>query len=213
MGCRDPWGLVAGPDFGIRLVNQKALVEQSVDSCGGRCLATVVQSRSPQCGDQLQFAVYGVPVTHRPGFRFIDQCPQIRRHASSAPAPRVAVALSRPPASRWASESNQYATQSVSTSATFYSQLLGQNLKRDECHLVITLTDKPTMRSHAYSLLRTIMASAVNDELIDANPCRLVGAGRAKRTHCSWRRPRLTRRNTMTTTTRRESQSLFHYLV
>lgn len=46
-----------------------------------------------------------------------------------------------------------------------------------------TLVDKPTMRSHAYSLLRTIMASAVNDELIDANPCRIVGAGRAKRVH------------------------------
>ena len=46
-----------------------------------------------------------------------------------------------------------------------------------------TLTDKPTMRSHAYSLLRTIMASAVNDELIDANPCRIVGAGRANRVH------------------------------
>ncbi|WP_445169879.1 tyrosine-type recombinase/integrase [Mycolicibacterium sp. Dal123E01] len=46
-----------------------------------------------------------------------------------------------------------------------------------------TLADKPTMRSHAYSLLRTIMASAVNDELIDANPCRIVGAGRSKRVH------------------------------
>lgn len=46
-----------------------------------------------------------------------------------------------------------------------------------------TLEDRPTMRSHAYSLLRTIMASAVVDELIDANPCRIVGAGRAKRVH------------------------------
>ncbi|BBU23287.1 prophage integrase [Mycobacterium xenopi] len=46
-----------------------------------------------------------------------------------------------------------------------------------------TLVDRPTMRSHAYSLLRTIMGSAVNDELIDANPCRIVGAGRAKRVH------------------------------
>ncbi len=46
-----------------------------------------------------------------------------------------------------------------------------------------TLTDRPTMRSHAYSLLRTIMASAVNDELIDANPARIVGAGRTKRVH------------------------------
>ncbi len=46
-----------------------------------------------------------------------------------------------------------------------------------------TLTDKPTMRSHSYSLLRTIMAGAVNDEIIDANPCRIVGAGRSKRVH------------------------------
>lgn len=46
-----------------------------------------------------------------------------------------------------------------------------------------TLTDKPTMRSHAYSLLRTIMGSAVIDEMIDANPCRITGAGRAKRVH------------------------------
>lgn len=46
-----------------------------------------------------------------------------------------------------------------------------------------TLADRPTLRSHAYSLLRTVMASAVNDELIDANPCRIVGAGRAKRVH------------------------------
>lgn len=46
-----------------------------------------------------------------------------------------------------------------------------------------TLADRPTMRSHTYSLLRTIMGSAVNDELIDANPCRIVGAGRARRVH------------------------------
>lgn len=46
-----------------------------------------------------------------------------------------------------------------------------------------TLIDRPTMRSHAYSLLRTIMGSAVTDELIDANPCRITGAGRAKRVH------------------------------
>ena len=47
----------------------------------------------------------------------------------------------------------------------------------------VTLADRPTMRSHAYSLLRTIMNSAVNDELIESNPCRIVGAGRAKRAH------------------------------
>jgi integrase len=44
-----------------------------------------------------------------------------------------------------------------------------------------TLVDKPTMRSHSYSLLRTIMASAVNDELLDANPCRIAGASTVTR--------------------------------
>lgn len=46
-----------------------------------------------------------------------------------------------------------------------------------------TLVDRPTMRGHAYSLLRTIFTSAVNDELVEANPCRIVGAGRSKRVH------------------------------
>ena len=46
-----------------------------------------------------------------------------------------------------------------------------------------TLADKPTMRSHAYSLLRTIMGSAVTDELRNDNPCRITGASRAKRVH------------------------------
>jgi integrase len=44
-----------------------------------------------------------------------------------------------------------------------------------------TLANKPTMRAHAYSLLRTIFASAVNDELVQANPCRITGAGRTVR--------------------------------
>jgi integrase len=43
------------------------------------------------------------------------------------------------------------------------------------------LADKPTMRAHSYSLLRTIMTTAVADELIDHNPCRIRGAGKAKR--------------------------------
>ncbi|MGV9827307.1 tyrosine-type recombinase/integrase [Gordonia sp. NPDC003429] len=43
------------------------------------------------------------------------------------------------------------------------------------------LPDAPTMRAHAYSLLRTIMTSAYNAELITANPCRVEGAGSARR--------------------------------
>jgi integrase len=47
----------------------------------------------------------------------------------------------------------------------------------------ITLVDRPTLRSHAYSLLSSILGSAVRDELIAANPCRIVGAGRTQRVH------------------------------
>jgi integrase len=64
-----------------------------------------------------------------------------------------------------------------------YRQLVAIKPKDVRAWYEVTLTDRPTMRSHAYSLLRTIMASAVNDEVIDANPARIVGAGRAKRVH------------------------------
>lgn len=46
-----------------------------------------------------------------------------------------------------------------------------------------TLVDKPTMRAHSYDLMKTIMASAIADELVDANPCRIRGAGSSKRVH------------------------------
>lgn len=46
-----------------------------------------------------------------------------------------------------------------------------------------TLVHAPTMRAHTYDLLRTIMGSAVNEDLIDANPCRIPGAGSARRVH------------------------------
>ncbi len=41
----------------------------------------------------------------------------------------------------------------------------------------------PTANAHAYGLLRTIMNTAIEDELIEANPCRIRGAGRAKVQH------------------------------
>lgn len=39
-----------------------------------------------------------------------------------------------------------------------------------------TLVDKPTMRRHAYQLLHAICATAVDDELLVSNPCRIKGA-------------------------------------
>jgi integrase len=43
------------------------------------------------------------------------------------------------------------------------------------------LPDHPTRRAHAYALLRTILNTAVEEDLIAANPCRIKGAGQAKR--------------------------------
>lgn len=39
----------------------------------------------------------------------------------------------------------------------------------------------PTRRAHAYSLLRAIFTTAVADDLVPANPCRVRGAGSSKR--------------------------------
>lgn len=44
-----------------------------------------------------------------------------------------------------------------------------------------TDTTKPTMRAHAYALLRTIFSTAVADDLVPTNPCRVTGAGTTKR--------------------------------
>lgn len=43
--------------------------------------------------------------------------------------------------------------------------------------------EHPTRRAHAYSLLRTILASAVTEDLIPSNPCHIRGAGNSKRVH------------------------------
>jgi integrase len=45
------------------------------------------------------------------------------------------------------------------------------------------LPGKPTMRARTYALLRAILATAVSDELIDASPCRIRGAGQTQRVH------------------------------
>jgi integrase len=39
----------------------------------------------------------------------------------------------------------------------------------------------PTQRAHAYSQLRTILNTALADDMIPANPCRVRGAGQSKR--------------------------------
>lgn len=44
-----------------------------------------------------------------------------------------------------------------------------------------TPRDRPTQRAHAYGLLRTILATATDDELIPRNPANIRGAGSAKR--------------------------------
>jgi integrase len=44
------------------------------------------------------------------------------------------------------------------------------------------LTDKPTLRRHAYQLLHAICATAVTDELLSRNPCMIKGATAVKNT-------------------------------
>jgi integrase len=44
-------------------------------------------------------------------------------------------------------------------------------------------TEHATRRAHAYALLRTILGSAVTENLIPANPCHIRGAGNSKRVH------------------------------
>jgi integrase len=41
----------------------------------------------------------------------------------------------------------------------------------------------PTLRAHAYGLLRAILSTAVSDGILQANPCHIRGAGAAKRVH------------------------------
>lgn len=48
-------------------------------------------------------------------------------------------------------------------------------------HAKLRAETGPTMRAHAYSLLRTILNTAVADDIIAANPCRVRGAGQSKR--------------------------------
>lgn len=40
---------------------------------------------------------------------------------------------------------------------------------------------RPTQRAHAYSLLRSIRSTAVDDEIVRVNPCRIKGAGSTRR--------------------------------
>jgi integrase len=50
-------------------------------------------------------------------------------------------------------------------------------------HAKLAADKTPTIRAHAYGLLRTIMAAAASDGRISANPCVIRGAGSAKRVH------------------------------
>ena len=49
------------------------------------------------------------------------------------------------------------------------------------------LPGKPAMRAQTYPLLRTIFNTALANELVDANPCRVRGAGSTTRQRRSGR--------------------------
>lgn len=48
-------------------------------------------------------------------------------------------------------------------------------------HASLRSATGPTQRAHSYSLLRTIFHSAVAEDVAEANPCRVPGAGQSKR--------------------------------
>lgn len=48
-------------------------------------------------------------------------------------------------------------------------------------HAQLAKTTGPTARAHSYALLRTICNTAIADDLIGANPCRIRGGGVSKR--------------------------------
>jgi integrase len=50
-----------------------------------------------------------------------------------------------------------------------------------EWHAGLSTETGPIQRARAYALLRTILSTAVADEVIEANPCRVRGAGSVKR--------------------------------
>jgi integrase len=78
-----------------------------------------------------------------------------------------------------------------------YRKLLDQHLLKVFGHLPLSSitsddvrawyakfgTKTPTIRSHAYGLLRTIMGTAASDGKISINPCVIRGAGTTKRVH------------------------------
>lgn len=47
----------------------------------------------------------------------------------------------------------------------------------------VTLPTAPTMRAHAYSLLRTILGTAADRRVISSNPAKIRGAGNVERVH------------------------------
>lgn len=48
-------------------------------------------------------------------------------------------------------------------------------------HTALGKTTGPTSRAHSYGLLKTILNTAISEELLIANPCRIRGAGVVKR--------------------------------
>jgi integrase len=80
---------------------------------------------------------------------------------------------------------------------TLYSQMLNRLILPDLGGApLVTLTparvwawhaglgvERPTRNAHAYSLLHAVCASAVQDELLDVNPCKIRAAMRTERRH------------------------------
>jgi hypothetical protein len=100
-------------------------------------------------------------------------------------------------ATRWLTErkvkGRPLAARTISNYRDLVARFILKTFARQPIHLITrdevekwydrTAVNSPTYRARAYSLLRSILASAVDDGYLPVNPARIRGAGQAKRRH------------------------------
>ncbi len=64
---------------------------------------------------------------------------------------------------------------------TFGAKAIKDITKTDVAHWHASLQSTPTQQANAYGLLKSLLKDALEDELIETNPCRIKGAGQKKR--------------------------------
>ncbi len=123
------------------------------------------------------------------------QSPKARLHAAQADAKRRGITFGEYAVTWLANRKNKKGQSLSPRTHEHYGKLLAEHILPTFGGLPLrdiepehvdtwherTLTHAPTMRSHAYGLLRTICGTATDRRLMSSNPARIVGAGNADR--------------------------------